>query len=71
MAGAGKEDEDREDWFEVMGLGWDATADEVKDGGCVGCVGCGGCGGWDGLWDGVGCGCGAQHDHHGSHCTAS
>ena len=32
MGGAGKEDEDRDDWFEVMGLGWDATADDVKDG---------------------------------------
>eukprot|EP00624_Nannochloropsis_granulata_P000635 evm.model.NODE_12427_length_6345_cov_28.242395.3 len=33
MAGA-KEDDDekREDWFEVMGLSWDATADDVKDG---------------------------------------
>lgn len=32
MAGASKEDEDREDWFEVMGLSWDATADDVKEG---------------------------------------
>lgn len=32
MAGPGKTDEEREDWFEVMGLGWDATADDVKDG---------------------------------------
>lgn len=32
MAGVSKADEDREDWFEVMGLSWDATADDVKDG---------------------------------------
>jgi len=33
MAGAKDEDDEkREDWFEVMGLSWDATAEEVKDG---------------------------------------
>lgn len=38
MAGAKEEDDEkREDWFEVMGLSWDATADDVKDGTCV-CV---------------------------------
>jgi hypothetical protein len=36
MAGAKEEDDEkREDWFEVMGLSWDATADDVKDGTCV------------------------------------
>ena len=34
MASKGGDDDDdkREDWFEVMGLSWDATADDVKDG---------------------------------------
>ncbi len=47
MAGAssssGKEEGDeREDWFEVMGLGWDATAEDVKDGALLSGVGFGG-----------------------------
>lgn len=38
MAGASKEDDERDDWFEVMGLSWDATADDVKDGVLSRCV---------------------------------
>ena len=48
--GEEQDDEKREDWFEVMGLAWDATADDVKDGTYV----LTGMGGWACGWAWVG-----------------